>query len=299
MPIEPAVRGNTLQPLVTEYLRARTARGELLAQSARSMSYTLGRLADTHGRRPLTQFGPKTIDRWLEVIGGFAPATRRLHLSRARGLCAWMVANGHLKADPTRHVPTIRQPRHVPVTLTDWQVAALLAVLPDTRAEAIVWLLIGCGLRCVELERLRVEDYDPHARTILVRGKGGHERVLPVPTPTADALDRHLDVVGRRAGPVFAGQRGPLRAVTFGVYVRRWLVESGVKVGALDGRSAHGLRRTAGSDVMARTGNLQLVQTMLGHAKPETTARFYLRPVSVEQLREAMEGRTYALRPVS
>lgn len=292
--IHELVRGNTLSPLVSKYLRGRVSRGEITRTSAKSIGYTLRGLSKSFGKRPLDQLGRKAIDRWLTKIGSYAPATRREYLSRVRTFCRWLVNIGRIKADPTGHVPTIVQPRTVPVTLTQAQVAALLRACPDTRALAIVWLLVGCGCRCIEVERLRVEDYDPDERTITLRGKALHERSIPVPAETARALDAHLDDVGRVAGPMFMGERGPLKSATIQTYVRQWLRDSGVKVANLDGRSAHGLRRTAGSDVMDQCGDIRVVQAMLGHMKIETTARFYLRPVPIATLREAMEGRIYA-----
>jgi integrase len=155
--------------------------------------------------------------------------------------------------------------------------------------------MVGCGCRCVEVSRARVEDFDPIGRTVRLVGKGGHERVIPVPVEAAKAIGAHLDVQGRTAGPLFRSRRdgGPIRTETMSRYVRCWMIEAGVKVRPLDGRSAHGLRRTAGSDVMERSGDLRAVQEMLGHASIETTARHYLRSVTMEQLRTAMEGRGY------
>lgn len=292
--IHPLVLGNTLNPLISMYLRGRVSRGEITRGSAASIGYTLYGLARSFGRRPLNQLGVAAIDRWLEAIGSYAPATRREYLSRVRTFCDWLVFTDRLTLNPTRHVPPIRQPRTVPVTLTRAQVAAVLDACPDLRARAIVRLLVGCGCRCIEIERLRVEDYDPVDRTIILRGKALHERSIPVPAETARVVDAHLDLIGRVAGPMFVGERGPLKSATIQKYVRHWMRSSGVKKANLDGRSAHSLRRTAGSDVMERCGDIRVVQEMLGHMKIETTARSYLRPVPLGTLREAMEGRTYS-----
>lgn len=285
----------TLGPHVHRYLTGRVRRGEITTKTAASYRYRLHQFATSFGRRPIDQLGPAAIDRWLEQIGHRAPATRREYLSVVRVFCRWMVAQGAIASDPTGHVAAIPQPRRAPVTLTAAEVAAVLAHAPDVRARAIVWLMVGCGTRCVEVARLRVEDYDPRGLTVRLVGKGGHERVIPVPSGAARALDAYLDEVGRCAGPLFRSRRdgGPIRTETMSRYVRAWMIAAGVKVRPLDGRSAHGLRRTAGSDVMDRSGDLRAVQEMLGHASIETTARHYLRLVSMEQLREAMAGRDY------
>jgi integrase/recombinase XerC len=285
----------TLAPMVREYLRGRVARGEITRPTSVDLSYTLAGLVESFGRRPLSQLGPKAIDRWLESIGHHAPATRREYLSRVRGFCHWMVAQGHIVDNPTDHVPTIRQPRQVPRTLTTNEVAMLLHACPDARARAVVWLMVGCGLRCVEVSRLDVQDYDADGRTISVTGKAGHERRLPVPCEVAAAVDAYLDEAGRPAGALIRarGTADRLSPRTLSGYVRGWMVAAGVKTSPLDGRSAHALRRTAGSDVMDACGDIRVVQEMLGHVRIETTAMSYLRPVAMGKLRVAMEGRGY------
>lgn len=292
---------NTLTPLIERYLKGRVRRCEISEQTAIDTRYRLDRLARSFGRRPLEQWGPKAIDRWLGTMSCYAPSTRREHLSAARGFARWLVTDPRtpVTADATAHVKPIRQPRRTPITLSRPEVAALLAAAPDARARAILWLMIGCGCRRVEVSRLNVEDYTPNpggGGTIRLVGKGGHERIIAVPKDTATAIDAYLDVRGRVAGPLVVSREGNarLKPHTISVYVHRWMTAAGLKARAYDGRSPHGLRRTAASDVMDRSGNLRAVQEMLGHASIHTTAAHYLRPVTMEQLREAMEGRDYS-----
>lgn len=286
---------SSLRPLINEYVTGRRSRGEITASTAADYRWTLSGLDRSYGNRPLGMFGPAAIDRWMEDIGDLSDATRREYLSRVRSFAQWLVATGKIRTDPTAHVPTIRQARRSPRTLTESQVRDLLAALPDRRARAVVALMVGCGCRCVEVARLRVEDYD--GATIVVTGKGGHERALPVPAMVAAAVDAYLEEVGIVAGPLIRSTTLPTRGIaakTLSGYVRGWMIDAGVKTRALDGRSAHALRRTAASDVMDHSGDVRIVQQMMGHARLETTARSYLRPVTMSQLREAMEGRRYA-----
>jgi integrase/recombinase XerC len=288
----------TLTPLIGEYLRARVARGEISRQTAVDFAYPLAALARSHGARPLHRFGPAAIDRWLETIGHQAPATRRHRLSIIRGFCHWLVTTRRIPRDPTTHVAQITQPRRVPVTLNEREVSRIIWSVPDARARAIAWLMVGCGCRCIEVARLDVADYDPDNLTITLVGKGGHQRIIPVPSTVSTALTAYLEEVGRVAGPLIRSEvdhRSPLSARTISGYMRRWMRDAGVKVRPLDGRSAHCLRRTAGSDVMDRAGDVRVVQEMLGHVRVETTARYYLRPIPLDRLRDAMEGRTYTM----
>lgn len=284
----------TLRTHIAQYIRSRVSRGEISQSTARDLRWTLDGLAESFGQRPLKMFGPAAIDRWMKSVAHLAPATRREYLSRVRGFCRWMVAEGKLRTDPTAHVLPIRQARRAPRTLTEDQVAKLLRTAPDARARAVLWLMVGCGLRCVEVSRLQVEDYD--GRTIRVVGKGGHERVLPVPVRVAAAVNDYLEEVGVTAGPLIRSELHPTRGLsprTLSGYVREWLVAAGVKSRALDGRSAHALRRTCASDIADAGWDVRVVQHVLGHARLETTAAHYLRPVSPKVMREAMEGRSY------
>lgn len=286
----------TLTPFLDRYFVGRRKRGEIDATTARKQRRKMVGLDESFGCRPVGQFGAAAIDRWMETIGHLAPSSRRQYLSIARGFGRWMLAQGEIRRDPTAHVPRIYQPRKAPVTLTRAEVAQIFATCPDRRTAAVVWLMVGSGCRTVEVARMRVEDYDPRAREVRCVGKAGNERIVPVPRLAAQALNAYLDEVGRVAGPLIRSERTGQHMLpsSIGRLVRDTIIAAGVKARPLDGRSPHGLRRTAASDVLEECGgDIQLVQEMLGHASIETTARHYLRRVPMERLRQAMEGRAY------
>lgn len=294
----------TLVPFVEEYVRSRLARGIFNQRTARSVHYNLLNLAQSHGARPLTKFNKAAIEKWMEV-GHLAPQTRRLRLSHTRVFCTWLVDQGHVKVNPTKDFPPIRIPRRVPVTFQQEEVAKVIdACDGDLRGLAIVWMMVGLGARCVEVSRANMDDYDRRAKTIKLRGKGNHERVLPVPDEVAAALDAYHNETGRSPGPIIRqiNRRtggytyDRLDPQTISTYMTKVMRAAGVKGAIFDGKSAHGLRRTAASDVMDKTGNIQIVQALLGHENIETTT-IYLRPVALDNLREAMAGRDY--QPVS
>jgi integrase/recombinase XerC len=285
----------TLTHHAETYLRGRRLRGEITLDTLRNQRCHLAGLATSFGARPITRFGPAAIDRWLETIGHLTPATRRSRISTVRTFCRWMVAQRRIGADPTGHLEPVRQPRAVPRALEEPRVAAVLDACPDLRARAIVWLMVGLGLRCCEVARLEVQDYEPHAGLVTVTGKGGHERALPVPAEAAAAVDAYLAEAGVVGGPLIRSYRRPsepLRADTISGLVGEWMAEAGIKHRQRDGVSAHALRHTAASDVLDRCGDIRVVQQMLGHAHLATTA-IYLRRARLDQLREAMEGRAY------
>lgn len=285
----------TLTPYVTEYVRARRAARDIAFDTARGQEYELRRFAHTFGNRPLAQLTAKAVDRWLAEIAHLAPSTRRSKLSTVRGFCLWLVDEGHIDLNPTSKIKRIRQPRSVPRALRWDDVSRLMGSLPDQRARAICALMVGLGLRCVEVERAGTGDYDPRAGTLRVVGKGGHERVLPVPREVSSELDRYLGEVGMTPGPLIRSQRQPWRGIDAGTlsnYMAEWMRAAGVKHSKRDGVSAHALRHTAASDVLDRCGDLRVVQEMLGHAQLATTS-IYLRRANLGQMRDAMSGRDY------
>lgn len=284
----------TLHPYVTAYLDGKRKRGEMAAATAIRSGYRLRRFADSFGRRPLTQLTRPAVERWLGDLE-VGPNTRRLNLSTVRAFCGWLVYTGVISRDPTAGV-RIRKIRAVPRALRGDDIARLIEVVDgDVRARAIIWLMVGMGLRCVEVSRLEVGDFDRAAATLFVRGKGGHERVLPVPEPVSDALVVLLRSCGATYGPVVRSRNDPNEPLTPGTIstlVSRWMRAAGIKHGRFDGTSAHALRHTAASDVLEHSGDLRAVQEMLGHADLNTTA-VYLRRAGLDRLRAAMDGRDY------
>ena len=284
---------NTLTPHLDRYFRGRRLRGELEPVTARKQRLKMVPLDESFGKRPLSQWGPKAIDRWLEGIGGLAPSTRGVYVSIARGFSQWLLAERLVTCDAIAHVQRIKRPRRTPVTFTPQEVALMLAHAPDTRTTAIIWLLGDSGARTVEVARAHLDDYDPRGLAIRFVGKGGHERVVPVSHAGARALNAYLNEVGWIGGPLIRSYRHPTRGMlpsSIGRLVADTMRAAGVKARPLDGRSPHGLRRTAASMMMDNCGDIQVVQEFLGHSDISVTARHYLRRVPLDTMREAMGG---------
>ena len=88
-----------------------------------------------------------------------------------------------------------QRPRRLPVVLTRDQVRSLIAVIPGTH-QLMARLMYGTGMRLMECVRLRVKDVDFDYHQIVVRnGKGGKDRVVPLPEVLNDALAKHLVAV--------------------------------------------------------------------------------------------------------
>lgn len=283
---------------VSQWLSERWRSGEITPRTARLLECRFPAFLEMFGDQPIATLDRRAIRQWSQRIGGYAPATRRAYLSTVGVFCRWCVDEGLLAEDITRHVSRVREPRRIPRARQHEEVERIYLSCHTLRDRAVVALMVQMGLRSVEISRLDSGDWDTQAHTMRVRGKAGHERLLPVPQRAAEELQTYRESFSARPGPLICDERVHRRALTSSAIqkiVTKIMREAGVKQRGHDGVTPHTLRHTAGSDVLDRCGNVRVVQTMLGHASLATT-EVYLRIASMEQLQEAMEGRDY--RPV-
>lgn len=278
-----------MRALIDIYLRQRRARREITRGTAARIRSTLTTLAASHGDRPLEQLGRRAIERWLaHRAPSVKPATLRLEFSAVRTFCRWLVLDGRIRSDPTIGMRAPRVPRAVPRALAAGDVAACLAACTTSRDRAVIWLMVGLGLRRAEVAGLQVADVDMRARLVYVRGKGGHERIVPLIPEVRRALDAYLADAGAPAGPLIRSLDGrhDLEPGTIGMTTRRIMRRAGVR------GSCHSFRHTCASDVADKVGDLRVVQDLLGHRSIATT-QIYAPRARLVDLEQAMSGRDY------
>lgn len=291
-----ATGGVTVSAAARRYLSTRQRRGELAATTAESQRYTLRVFVRAAGPElAISQLDKRHVRRWWDELA-CSPSTARNRLSAVRSFLDWCVDEGLLRANPARTIKPPREPRRVPRALDAGDVAAVLDACSSSRDRLIVTLMVQMGLRCCEVAGLHVEHLDRQRRLAYIVGKGGHERVLPVPDEAWTALSSYLAERPASSGPLVRRHDAPhlpLLSRTISGYLRAVMRDAGVKQAPLDGVSAHALRRTCASDLLDAGAHVRQVQQVLGHASLRTT-EVYLRRVDAEQLAEVMEGRRYS-----
>lgn len=290
------VTGVTVAEAVARYLTARRQRGAILGTTLVSQGRILRTFAEHVGpNRDMAQLHRRHVARWWDSQK-CAPGTARNRLAIVRGWAAWAHTTGLTTRALTAELRPPRVPRTVPRALSGGELVQLLGSCTDTRGVAMVALMVHCGLRCGEIAALMVDDVDRAAQLILVRGKGGHQRVLPVPAEAWQLLEQYLASTPARGGQAVFRRHDhpgePLRPSTISVMLGRLMRSSGVKGSAHDGVSAHALRRTCATDLLEGGANLRQVQAVLGHASIATT-QLYLRRLEGAELRDVIEGRSY------
>jgi integrase/recombinase XerC len=171
----------------------------------------------------------------------------------------------------------VRQEQRLPESVDPDEVAVFLADLGAHRDRAIVLLMVLGGLRCGEVRSLRLADVDQGRRRVKVVGKGGKERVVPVDRAFFAELAFYLRAErppGLATPECFVVLRGPTAGAA--------LTEAGVRSlfrrhrassGAARVRP-HRLRHTFGTELAAAGIDLVVLRDLMGHASPETTARY-------------------------
>lgn len=274
--------------VVLRYVRERAARSEIGPLTAAKYRGDLVRFARHVGPdRPIARVTRRHVEGFLELPCG--PATKRDRLSITRGFFAWAVKHHYRRSDPTTGMARIRQPRRLPRALAADQSRAAAAMTGDARIALCVSLGLQEGLRVAEMANLQHGDVDLTERTLRVKGKGGHERALPISDETMAALEAYLAEAPGRGGPLIKSRRHPHRGIkpaTIGGYLADALRAAGVPA------TAHQLRHTMARDMLKAGSNLHDVQQALGHVNLGTT-QIYLGFASVADLRKAMGGRRY------
>lgn len=158
--------------------------------------------------------------------------------------------------------------RKLPVWLTEPERKRLLALEMSARDRAIVSTFLYAGLRSNELRMLDVEDLDFEAMTLFVRfGKRDKERVVPLHTELAVALEAHLQ--GRKRGPVFESNRG--QRISYD-RLHSLVGELGKRAELRKELHPHSLRHTFAVNLQDADVDLETIRDLLGHESIQTTS---------------------------
>lgn len=176
-----------------------------------------------------------------------------------------------------RHKLTVKMPRKVVEPLDRKQVLAFVRSLRRYRDLAIVYLMLLCGLRSVEVIAVEVTDLAFDDRQLRVRGKGNRQRMLPLPDLLVQVLrdyirlERPSQTVVPQLFVVLQGRRRGQAMTPAGL---RSLFRNRRLMSLLSSANAHRFRHTFGAD-MARSGvRLPILQRMMGHADGKTTLQY-------------------------
>lgn len=213
-----------------------------------------------------------------------------------RGFHKFAVRDGLTDRDPSAGVRPPAPVKRLPKALALGEVEAILeaAGAPGTvlalRDRALLELLYGTGARISEAVGLDVDDLDldRDQATVLLRGKGGKERIVPVGRYAREAIEAYLT----RARPELASAGSPAGAVFLNARGGRlsrqsaWtvMVRAAERAGVAAEVSPHTMRHSFATHLLEGGADVRVVQELLGHASVTTTQVYTL--VTVDSLRE-------------
>jgi integrase/recombinase XerD len=238
---------------------------------------------------------------------GMAPASINRRLSTIKQFYKFLLIEGTITHDPSAHLTGAKTAGALPRTLSVAEVEHLLATasrrcaklagrdrLRALRLYCLLEVLYATGMRVSELIALPRSALRGDRETIIIKGKGGRERMVPLNGPARKALalflnehDRHTAQGRARSSSPWLfpswGESGHLTRQRFGQELKALCAEAGMDA---DSVSPHILRHAFASHLVSRGADLRCVQLLLGHADIATT-QIYTH-LAEERLREVL-----------
>lgn len=259
-----------LEMLAAERGAARNTIAAYAADLADAGAYLVG-----HGRTTATA-DADALRGYLRGLSATASArTTARRLSCLRGFYRFLAREGVRADDPSLLLDAPRLPATLPKNLLEAEVEQLIAAagahagVAGLTARAALELLYATGLRVSELLSLKRTDLAGRQTMLIVRGKGGKERMVLVSRAAQDAVAALVEATAK-SPHVFAG-RDPRRALTrqgLALMLKQVALEAGLDPARV---SPHVLRHSFASHMLARGADLRSLQTLLGHADISTT----------------------------
>jgi integrase/recombinase XerD len=237
--------------------------------------------------KPVEAADAAALRRYLARLSGagLSPRTTARRLSALRQFHKFLFAEGVRSDDPTAQLDSPRLGRSLPKILDEAEIEALIAAArrrdgaEGKRLVCFVELLYATGLRVSELVALPLSRLRPNEqgeRFLLIAGKGGKERLVPLSVPARAALVDYAMVRGEFLAEgatsryLFPsrGVEGHLTRRRCGQLFKALAIEAGIDPARV---SPHVLRHAFASHLLDHGADLRSVQQMLGHADIATT----------------------------
>ena len=235
--------------------------------------------------------GRKDIEAYLVWCDaqGLAKSTRARRLSAIKQLYRFAFEEGWRTDNPAIQIAGPGQDKRLPKVLSEDEVDQLLDAARHSgrntsdqlRNTCLMELLYATGMRVSELVSLRVSAARGDPRLLLITGKGGKERLVPLSDPAREALaawlvqrdktDEAAQAKGKPASIYLFPSRGSAGYLTrhrFYLLIKEFALTAGVDPSKV---TPHTLRHAFATHLLANGADLRAIQTMLGHADVATT----------------------------
>lgn len=282
--------GVTSSPQVEAFLEMMAVERDASPHTLSAYARDLADAEGTLGKGGLMTADETGIEGWFASLSerGLSAATAARRRSAVRQFYRFALGEGWRVDDPSRRLDAPKQGRPLPKTLSRDEVERLLAAAANgdgsgaVRMLTLVELAYASGLRVSELLALRVESVRRDPAWLIVRGKGGKERLAPLNKAAREAVKIWLEIrdakrsVAKGAAKVLdspwlfpsTGASGHLTPRRFAQQLDQAAIDAGIDPARV---SPHVLRHAFATHLLEGGADLRVVQTLLGHADIATT----------------------------
>jgi len=249
--------------------------------------------AQARGQMAVAADAP-TCQAWMASLHGrgLSARTAARRLSALRQFHQFLLREGVRQDNPTSRLDTPRLPRPLPKFLSESEVDALMQAAaakpgrPGVLARAALELLYATGMRISELLSVPRVALGAKAEVMIIKGKGGKERMVPLSATAKQAALALLAATGTDSRYLFPGRnpKQPMTRQAFFLLLKQVALAAGLDPARV---SPHVLRHSFASHMLARGADLRSLQMLLGHADI-STVQIYTH-VQTERLRQVVE----------
>ena len=227
----------------------------------------------------------KVLSVWAKA--GLAPSTAARKLSAAKSFYKFLQLDDLRKDNPSQNLRGPKQGRPLPKILSVedvdrlFEAASMDSSVKGIRRLCMLEILYAGGLRVSELVSLTIRAVQRRDGCLMIRGKGGKERLVPLTTPALDAIKAWLNareqtlpagIEALERGKDFlfpsASKSGHMTRERFAQLLKDLAIEAGLEPSKI---SPHVLRHAFATHLLANGADLRSVQTLLGHSNISTT----------------------------
>ncbi|WP_417615042.1 tyrosine recombinase [Parasphingorhabdus sp.] len=199
--------------------------------------------------------------------------------SSLRRFFGFLVEEGFRESDPSDALPKPALVRSLPKTLSHAEIALLFELIAEglgrepvkssvVRLSAILELLYGSGLRASELVGLQRSSITSDKPYLIIKGKGGKERLVPISQQARAAVHRWNEHVDPKEKWLFPSRTGHISRIRLFQIIREHAVKAGINPAKI---SPHVLRHAFATHLLEGGADLRALQTLLGHSDISTT----------------------------
>ncbi len=260
------------RPFIDSWMDYLKTQGTTVA-TRKTRRYKLIRLATLLKKNPMDV----AFDDLTHVLASqeWKRETLRAYKNTIRSFYKWMKISGHRPDNPAQSLPATRKKTPHPNPAPEAAIRRAYQ-MANQQEKTMIRLAAECGLRRMEISQVNSQDVipavsDPTGYDLIVNGKGGKDRIVPLPGDLAA-------IILKMQGWLYPGRfHGHVEASYIGKHVSRLLPK---------GYSTHSLRHRYATMNYESTNDIYLVSSLLGHESAETT-RAYVR-MSDAHLRSSM-----------